>query len=123
MLVRTTRLLRAKPFLGSQSQLRALTLSAPPLNVQPSEPNPSVEPGHAGPPNPAPSTTASKAKSIVSSILHGSEKAKTEVADTHSKLLARGKYVHELQSTCGVIFLQCIVAFDLLVHDRTQSTV
>ncbi|KAI9015188.1 hypothetical protein BC832DRAFT_547657 [Gaertneriomyces semiglobifer] len=43
-------------------------------------------------------TATSKAKAIVSSILHGSEKAKSEAeAQTHSKILARGKFAHELQ--------------------------
>ncbi|KAJ3035539.1 hypothetical protein HDV00_003693 [Rhizophlyctis rosea] len=79
------------------NQTRALTLSAPRLNAQNSEPEPSPVPGQPGAPAPGPSTATAKAKSIVSSILHGSEKAKAEVADTHSKLLARGKYVHELQ--------------------------
>jgi hypothetical protein len=34
---------------------------------------------------------------IISSILHGSKVAKQETKDTFSKLLARGKYVHEMQ--------------------------
>src|SRR6266542_6058158 len=40
----------------------------------------------------------SKASSFVQSILHGSNDAKEEERQTYSKLLARGKYVHELQS-------------------------
>ncbi|KAJ3048956.1 hypothetical protein HK097_010045 [Rhizophlyctis rosea] len=93
-MIRTARLLPVQPQLLTQTRFRGLTLSVPRLN----EPTGTVEPGHAGPPHAAaPTTTASKAKSIVSSILHGSEAAKTEVAETHSKLLARGKYVHELQ--------------------------
>jgi hypothetical protein len=40
----------------------------------------------------------SKASSIVQSILHGSPLLKEEERQTHSKLIARGKYVHELQS-------------------------
>ncbi|KAF0428696.1 NIPSNAP-domain-containing protein [Gigaspora margarita] len=39
----------------------------------------------------------SKASSFVRSIFHGSPAAKEEAKQTHSKLLARGKYVHELQ--------------------------
>ncbi|CAG8605473.1 3161_t:CDS:10 [Ambispora leptoticha] len=38
----------------------------------------------------------SKASAIVQSILHGSVRAKEEERQTHSKLVARGKYVHEL---------------------------
>ncbi|KAG9295417.1 hypothetical protein G9A89_013446 [Geosiphon pyriformis] len=39
----------------------------------------------------------SKASSIVRSILHGSVLTKEEERQTHSKLVARGKYVHEFQ--------------------------
>ncbi|KAI8849613.1 hypothetical protein BC829DRAFT_369222 [Chytridium lagenaria] len=66
---------------------------------------------HDGPPsaavegNPAGvgPTTASKAKQLVNSFLHGSpsaldEHAELEANTTHSKLLARGKYVHKLQT-------------------------
>ncbi|KAI9202855.1 NIPSNAP-domain-containing protein [Polychytrium aggregatum] len=51
-------------------------------------------------PPPAKTTVAGKAQSIVKSILHGVSEDDSpfqEVQDTHSKLLARGKYVHELQ--------------------------
>ncbi|CAG8506875.1 6061_t:CDS:10 [Funneliformis caledonium] len=40
----------------------------------------------------------SKASSLVQSILHGSQAIREEENQTHSKLIARGKYVHELQS-------------------------
>ncbi len=40
----------------------------------------------------------SKASSLVQSILHGSPAIREEEKQTHSKLIARGKYVHELQS-------------------------
>jgi hypothetical protein len=46
-------------------------------------------------------TTVSKAKSIMNSLLHGAGEADEigQIAvETHSKLLARGKYVHEMQS-------------------------
>ncbi|CAJ0837880.1 16224_t:CDS:10 [Entrophospora sp. SA101] len=39
----------------------------------------------------------SKTSSIVHSILHGSAATKEEDKHTHSKLIARGKYVHEFQ--------------------------
>jgi len=39
----------------------------------------------------------SKASSIVQTILHGSPATKEEEKNTHSKLIARGKYVHEFQ--------------------------
>lgn len=35
---------------------------------------------------------------LITSFLHGSQAAKAELNDTFSKVLARGKYVHELQS-------------------------
>lgn len=38
------------------------------------------------------------ASEIVESLLYGSKKIKEEESQTHSKKLARGKYVHELQS-------------------------
>ncbi|RKP37335.1 hypothetical protein BJ085DRAFT_20206 [Dimargaris cristalligena] len=53
----------------------------------------------AGPENPAAVadvTLPKRASSLVSSILHGSPKAKQEARDTFSRLLARGKYVHEI---------------------------
>ncbi|CAG8772047.1 9647_t:CDS:1, partial [Acaulospora morrowiae] len=39
----------------------------------------------------------SKAKTLVKSFLHGSDSVKDLENQTHSKLVARGKYVHELQ--------------------------
>lgn len=42
---------------------------------------------------------ARKTGGILSSIFYGSPSAKAELSDTFSKVLARGKYVHELQST------------------------
>ncbi|CAG8776547.1 15060_t:CDS:1, partial [Acaulospora morrowiae] len=39
----------------------------------------------------------SKAKTLVKSFLHGSDSVKDMENQTHSKLVARGKYVHELQ--------------------------
>ncbi|KAJ2221465.1 hypothetical protein IWW45_008863 [Coemansia sp. RSA 485] len=41
-------------------------------------------------------TLPQKASHIVRSILHGSEQVRQETRDTLSKVLARGKYVHEL---------------------------
>jgi len=50
------------------------------------------------------STTHEKPKNrvsqVVNSILHGSEALKQDEQQTYSKVLARGKYVHELQSEC-----------------------
>ncbi|CAG8585012.1 4607_t:CDS:2 [Ambispora gerdemannii] len=57
------------------------------------------------------STPISKASSIVHSILHGSTRAKEELMQTHSKLVARGKYVHEL-----VTFNADIIHSFLLEH-------
>lgn len=45
----------------------------------------------------------SKTSSIVHSILHGSAATKEEDKHTHSKLIARGKYVHEFQSKFLII--------------------
>lgn len=47
------------------------------------------------------STTTTKqgrANEIIEAVLYGSKKIKEEERQTHSKVLARGKYVHELQS-------------------------
>ncbi|KAJ1877783.1 hypothetical protein LPJ66_012029, partial [Kickxella alabastrina] len=41
-------------------------------------------------------TLPQKASNIVRTILHGSEQVRQETRDTLSKVLARGKYVHEL---------------------------
>src|SRR5262245_50205486 len=43
-------------------------------------------------------TLGGKAQSFVSSLLHGSSRAREEEQNTYSKVLARGKYVHELSS-------------------------
>lgn len=40
----------------------------------------------------------SKTGGILESVLYGSKQSKEEEKATHSKVLARGKYVHELQS-------------------------
>jgi hypothetical protein len=50
----------------------------------------------------AASRAAGKASQLVNSLLHGSKAAKgpgdyEDVSETYSKMLARGKYVHELQ--------------------------
>lgn len=37
-------------------------------------------------------------RSIFQTILHGHPEIKEEESQTHSKLIARGKYVHEIQS-------------------------
>lgn len=39
----------------------------------------------------------SRANEIIEAVLYGSKKIKEEERQTHSKVLARGKYVHELQ--------------------------
>ncbi|RUP48215.1 hypothetical protein BC936DRAFT_144833 [Jimgerdemannia flammicorona] len=43
-------------------------------------------------------TLPGKAGNIIESMLYGSKKIKEEEEQTYSKKLARGKYVHELQS-------------------------
>ncbi|KAJ3288678.1 hypothetical protein HK104_008034 [Borealophlyctis nickersoniae] len=100
---RVPRLIRSP--LSPQSALvpvRTLTFSPPNSNIlssrPPTEPvTPATEPGQPAPP-PQHTSPASKVKSIVNSVLHGTERGnRDEVADTHSKLLARGKYVHEMQ--------------------------
>jgi hypothetical protein len=40
----------------------------------------------------------SQKSGILESVLYGSKESKEEEKATHSKVLARGKYVHELQS-------------------------
>lgn len=62
---------------------------------------------------------ATKTKSIVQSILHGSKTAQrnNDLAEAWSMKLARGKYVHELQGTPSYIYLnpyQSIPLFLLL---------
>ncbi|KAJ2773724.1 hypothetical protein IWQ56_000875 [Coemansia nantahalensis] len=46
----------------------------------------------------AKNTLPQKASRIVRSILHGSEQVRQETRDTLSKVLARGKYVHEMST-------------------------
>jgi hypothetical protein len=41
---------------------------------------------------------ASKTSSLIHNFIHGSPELKEEERQTHSKLIARGKYVHEIQS-------------------------
>lgn len=43
-------------------------------------------------------TKQGRANEIIEAVLYGSKKIKEEERQTHSKVLARGKYVHELQS-------------------------
>ncbi|CAO3652749.1 unnamed protein product [Cunninghamella blakesleeana] len=43
------------------------------------------------------SSIPGKANELLEAVLYGSKKIKEEDAQTHSKILARGKYVHELQ--------------------------
>ncbi|KAG0162227.1 hypothetical protein DFQ30_002595, partial [Apophysomyces sp. BC1015] len=38
-----------------------------------------------------------RANEIIEAVLYGSKRVKEEDSQTHSKMLARGKYVHELQ--------------------------
>lgn len=46
----------------------------------------------------------STSKEIITSVLYGSKKefGTEEDRQTHSKLLARGKYVHELSGACDL---------------------
>ncbi|KAG0743254.1 hypothetical protein G6F57_004831 [Rhizopus arrhizus] len=43
-------------------------------------------------------TVPSRANEIIEAVLYGSKKTREEENQTHSKVLARGKYVHELQT-------------------------
>ncbi|KAJ3401798.1 hypothetical protein HDV05_000265, partial [Chytridiales sp. JEL 0842] len=78
------------------------TRSSPALNQQPpsdtTQSDPAPSPSNAAPPT----TTVAKAKSIIGSLLHGTGESDESFAqmaqETHSKILARGKYVHELQT-------------------------
>jgi hypothetical protein len=45
-----------------------------------------------------PTTKQGRANEIIEAVLYGSKKIKEIERQTHSKVLARGKYVHELQS-------------------------
>jgi hypothetical protein len=45
-----------------------------------------------------------RANEIIEAVLYGSKKIKEEERQTHSKVLARGKYVHELQSKLFSLF-------------------
>lgn len=51
----------------------------------------------------SPSSVAGKAKNIVSSLLHGQDPGPADYAkrdsENHTKLVERGKFVHEMQST------------------------
>ncbi|CAG8563812.1 1119_t:CDS:2, partial [Acaulospora colombiana] len=64
----------------------------------------SPNPSSSSPEKPNEKKHESKAKSLVKSILHGSDSVKEIENQTHSKLLARGKYVHELQSKFSIHF-------------------
>lgn len=44
------------------------------------------------------------ANEFIETVLYGSKKIKEEESQTHSKMLARGKYVHELQSKRVLFF-------------------
>lgn len=44
--------------------------------------------------------SSSQKSGILESVLYGSKESKEDDKATHSKVLARGKYVHELQSKC-----------------------
>lgn len=46
-----------------------------------------------------------KANEILEAMLYGSKKTREEENQTHSKVLARGKYVHELQSKFINLFI------------------
>ncbi|KAI7868906.1 hypothetical protein BDF14DRAFT_1723688 [Spinellus fusiger] len=53
---------------------------------------------HKGPPALEKETSIpQKANTIIDAVLYGSQKVKEAEKQTHSKVLARGKYVHELQ--------------------------
>ena len=41
---------------------------------------------------------------FITSVLYGNRQIKEELADTYSKVLARGKYVHEIQSLLFYVF-------------------
>lgn len=46
-----------------------------------------------------------RANEIIEAVLYGSKKIREIENQTHSKMLARGKYVHELQ--CKFFFFTC----------------
>jgi hypothetical protein len=56
-----------------------------------------------------------RANEIIESVLYGSKKVKEEENQTHSKMLARGKYVHEIQSKINVCFFYYILIY-ILAH-------
>lgn len=51
-------------------------------------------------------TKHGRANEIIEAVLYGSKKIKEEERQTHSKVLARGKYVHELQGK--LTFIICL---------------
>ncbi|CAI2161990.1 5060_t:CDS:10 [Funneliformis geosporum] len=59
---------------------------------------------------------SSKASSLVQSFLHGSQAIREEEKQTHSKLIARGKYVHELQK--HKIKPECVEDYIKLVSEH-----
>jgi hypothetical protein len=49
-------------------------------------------------------TKQGRANEIIEAVLYGSKKIKEIENQTHSKMLARGKYVHELQNKLYIFF-------------------
>ncbi|KAJ1958316.1 hypothetical protein GGI12_004767, partial [Dipsacomyces acuminosporus] len=60
-------------------------------------------------------TLPQKASNIVRSILHGSEQVRQETKDTLSKVLARGKYVHQL--TTHAVKPECMDEYKAVVAE------
>jgi hypothetical protein len=57
-----------------------------------------------------------RANEIIESVLYGSKKVKEEENQTHSKMLARGKYVHEIQSMIHVLPFFYYILISILAH-------
>lgn len=62
-----------------------------------------------------------RANEIIEAVLYGSKKIKEEERQTHSKVLARGKYVHELQGNIYSFILQASI-FMIILYQFIKSS-
>lgn len=58
-----------------------------------------------------------RANEIIEAVLYGSKKTREEENQTHSKVLARGKYVHELQGKLLLAYLVTCISLVPTVHN------
>ncbi|KAJ1967241.1 hypothetical protein IWQ62_001980 [Dispira parvispora] len=80
---------------GPLAWSRSLTTTMPYLEAK-NSPDVSANESEVDTETPDGKSLPKRASSLVNSILHGSPKARKDAQETFSRLLARGKYVHEL---------------------------